>query len=220
MRRTKNWVVVPKDRHNSPRFHALLHAAKGLFTAQGYAATPVSAIVKAAGVAQGTFYLYFDSKQGVLAELRRQVFHDYEGTLQSVLSTDHPADEAMARVIVAMAHAVQRNLELERVFRHAESAEATLLAAREGRSRLADVAAERIAHGHTAGLMQVQSPQWTARFLITLYDHVIYETLEYESDATHEVVAECVRFGLSALRADPDRIERLVAQHHTWRPNE
>jgi AcrR family transcriptional regulator len=212
--------TVPSNRLDSPRFNALLDAARAQFITSGYAATPVSAIVKAAGVAQGTFYLYFESKQAVLAELRRQVFRDYEKTLHSVLRFESPADEAMARVIVAMADAVERNLELERVFRHAESAEATLQAAREGRARLADVAAERIRQGHEAGNVKVDSPKWTARFLITLYDHVIYEALAYDAQETTDVIAECVRFGLRSLGAADERIEDLVAQHQTWRTHE
>ena len=211
---------MSKKRLESPRFNALLDAARSQFVTSGYAATPVSAIVKTAGVAQGTFYLYFESKQAVLAELRRQVFHDYEKTLHSVLQVERPADEAMARVIVAMADAVERNLELERVFRHAESAEATLQAAREGRARLADVAAERIRQGHDAGNMNVGSAKWTARFLITLYDHVIYEALAYDAQETTHVIAECVRFGLRSLGAADERIEDLVNQHQTWRTHE
>ena len=217
---TTSRETVLNDRLNSPRCQALLDAARTQFIDKGYAATPVSSIVKAAGVAQGTFYLYFESKQGVLAELRRQVFRDYEQTLHRVLSVEAPADEAMARVIVAMADAVQRNLALERVFRHAESAEATLHAAREGRTRLAEVAAERIQQGNDAGIVDVESPNWTARFLITLYDHVIYEALAYDANETSEVLAECVRFGLRSLGAARDRIEDLVAQHQGWRTHE
>ena len=204
------------DRTESPRFRALLYAAQELFIERGYTATPVSAIVKAAGVAQGTFYLYFKSKQAVLGALRRHVFRAYEQTLSAVLRQGHAADEAMARVIVAMSSAVARNLELERVFRHAESAEATLKAAREGRARLAEVAAERIAEGNREGVVNVSSPSWTARFLITLYAHILYEALAYEGENAADAVTECVRFGLMALGATHDRIETLISEHHSW----
>src|SRR5262245_44500387 len=40
----------------------LLAAAVEVFAAKGYTATRVSDIVREAGVAQGTFYLYFKSK--------------------------------------------------------------------------------------------------------------------------------------------------------------
>lgn len=47
----------------------LLTAAVEVFAAQGYTATRVSDIVREAGVAQGTFYLYFKSKQAIFEQL-------------------------------------------------------------------------------------------------------------------------------------------------------
>jgi TetR/AcrR family transcriptional regulator, cholesterol catabolism regulator len=42
--------------------------ANGLFLAQGFEATTVDAIVNAAGVSKGTFYLHFDRKEDLLLE--------------------------------------------------------------------------------------------------------------------------------------------------------
>lgn len=50
----------------SARRAELASAAAAVFAERGVANTAVSDIVKAAGVAQGTFYLYFDSKDDVL----------------------------------------------------------------------------------------------------------------------------------------------------------
>jgi AcrR family transcriptional regulator len=47
----------------------LITAATEVFAAKGYTATRVSDIVQQAGVAQGTFYLYFKSKQAILEYL-------------------------------------------------------------------------------------------------------------------------------------------------------
>ena len=55
------------------RRRQLLEVARRRFLEVGYAQTSVSAIVKEAGVAQGTFYLYFPSKEAVLVSLRGEV---------------------------------------------------------------------------------------------------------------------------------------------------
>lgn len=47
----------------------LMRAGMKLFSAKGYHDTKVSDIVKEAGVAQGTFYLYFESKADLFAAL-------------------------------------------------------------------------------------------------------------------------------------------------------
>jgi len=53
---------------------ALLGAAAALFSEKGYAATSVSDIVGRAGLAQGTFYLYFKSKAEIVTALSRQSY--------------------------------------------------------------------------------------------------------------------------------------------------
>ncbi|WP_378951037.1 TetR/AcrR family transcriptional regulator [Pelosinus sp. sgz500959] len=47
----------------------LMDAAEELFISLGYQQTTVSTIVKKIGVAQGTFYYYFPSKEGILEAL-------------------------------------------------------------------------------------------------------------------------------------------------------
>lgn len=54
------------------RREELLQTALDLFAERGYENTPVQAITEAVGVAKGTFYHYFESKEDLLNEL---VFH-------------------------------------------------------------------------------------------------------------------------------------------------
>jgi AcrR family transcriptional regulator len=51
----------------------ILRAARGVFADKGYHEAGVSDIIDAAGVARGTFYLYFDSKYAIFEELLDQV---------------------------------------------------------------------------------------------------------------------------------------------------
>lgn len=53
-----------------------MDAARELFLAQGYEATSMSEIARRAGVAQGTFYLYFPSKKEVLAAILRELIEE------------------------------------------------------------------------------------------------------------------------------------------------
>jgi AcrR family transcriptional regulator len=64
------------------RKNDLKQAAIQVFSERGYHAAKVSDIVSAAGVAQGTFYLYFQSKQGLFGEL----LSDYLNLVTSSLS--------------------------------------------------------------------------------------------------------------------------------------
>jgi len=63
---------MPRVVDREARRAALVSAATAVFAQRGVANTAVSDIVKAAGVAQGTFYLYFDTKDdAVLAVVAR-----------------------------------------------------------------------------------------------------------------------------------------------------
>jgi len=53
------------------RRHSLVEASKHLFSAKGYHATTVDDITRAAGVAKGTFYLYFSEKRAIYYEVIR-----------------------------------------------------------------------------------------------------------------------------------------------------
>lgn len=62
----------------------LLSAAIDLMSKKGYHRTTVADIVNAAGVAQGTFYLYFDSKKSLFKKLMDRFYDLLESALVAV----------------------------------------------------------------------------------------------------------------------------------------
>lgn len=194
------------------RRQQILDVASRRFIADGYARTSVSSIVRDAGIAQGTFYLYFKSKQGVLLELRRAVVGQYEAALLEAAAQQGPVDVRLANVVVRIVGVLQESLPLERVFRAAESAEETQRAALNGRRRLARIAAELIEQGIAQGIFQPCSPLLTAQFIVTLFDEVLYDALAHQQPAAvHEVVAEGMRFALRALGVPPARMDAIAS---------
>ena len=65
----------PRTARGEATRQRLLDAAEALFGARGFHATGVVDITKEAGVGQGTFYLYFHSKEEVFRELVRSLSH-------------------------------------------------------------------------------------------------------------------------------------------------
>lgn len=75
-------------------------AAKKLFREKGYNDTAVSDIVNEAGVAQGTFYLYFGSKDDVLAAVADEVAVDRCAMIGEIVYRDDiGAMEKMKQVL-------------------------------------------------------------------------------------------------------------------------
>jgi AcrR family transcriptional regulator len=102
------------------RRNELKRAAIRVFAERGYHAARVSDIVSSAGVAQGTFYLYFESKQALFGE----ILDDYLGMVTAVVSRWNLAElDSLAQlrrdlrhIGLALAQVMRENAELTRIF--------------------------------------------------------------------------------------------------------
>jgi len=84
--------VAPRTRPAEERLDQLMTAAQELFLAHGVAATSVEHITARAGVAKGTFYLYFASKDEMLLALGERFAHDHLAAINRALGKLRPDD--------------------------------------------------------------------------------------------------------------------------------
>ena len=68
-------VTQPVTRRGQQTRDKLLAAAEDIIGTKGYDRTSIAEITQSAGVAQGTFYIYFPDKKAVLVELVRELSH-------------------------------------------------------------------------------------------------------------------------------------------------
>ncbi|OPY30575.1 MAG: transcriptional regulator BetI [Methanocella sp. PtaU1.Bin125] len=91
----------------------LIEAAEVLFREQGYKQTSVNDIVKKVGVAQGTFYYYFKSKDDILNAVIEHYIDVYRRSLERLLSDESMSAcrkiEIIANTALAM-HKYDQNL--------------------------------------------------------------------------------------------------------------
>ena len=83
-------------------------AAVAEFTRVGMAAADVSVIAKQAGVARGTFYFHFPTKEHVLAELERHEEARLAAQLEKFLARPHDLAGALAETVRLMAQMERR----------------------------------------------------------------------------------------------------------------
>lgn len=72
------------ERMREQRRSEIISVAKRLFASQGYHATSVSDIIDAAGIARGTFYLYFASKHNIFDSVLAQALSDLRARIEPV----------------------------------------------------------------------------------------------------------------------------------------
>jgi AcrR family transcriptional regulator len=79
----------------------ILTTAEAVFAAKGYHGTRISDIIDAAGIARGTFYLYFESKSAIFLELIEQLLVELRGTVVGVdtsIGAPHIQEQLVATV--------------------------------------------------------------------------------------------------------------------------
>jgi AcrR family transcriptional regulator len=82
---------------------AVANAAARVFGERGVSGTAVSDIARAAGIAQGTFYLYFESKDDVLIAVAEQFVASLGKTLESSLpGADASAPDRLTSLVQAL----------------------------------------------------------------------------------------------------------------------
>lgn len=76
-------VKLPEERRKE-----LMMTASSLFMEQGYEETSVNAIIEKAGVAKGTFYYYFKSKEEMLKAILESAMEEYSQNLVALSSRE------------------------------------------------------------------------------------------------------------------------------------
>lgn len=90
---------APRRRRKEARPGEIIDAALALFVERGFAATRLDDVAAAAGIGKGTLYLYFDSKEALLAAaVQRDVAPLFEEFARQALDADTPRAELIARV--------------------------------------------------------------------------------------------------------------------------
>jgi AcrR family transcriptional regulator len=66
--------VSRAERQRKARRAEVMEVARRLFSEKGYHGTSIDDLIEAAGIARGTFYLYFESKRAIFDELLNELF--------------------------------------------------------------------------------------------------------------------------------------------------
>ncbi|WP_353169259.1 TetR/AcrR family transcriptional regulator, partial [Acinetobacter sp.] len=103
-------IIKQRTKPAEVRIDELMNAARTLFLEKGVEATTISDIIVHAGVAKGTFYHYFESKQHIIEALKKQYIEFFIGVLDKAVR-QCAADDWVGQLKVWIATNVQTYLE-------------------------------------------------------------------------------------------------------------
>ncbi|HZU61513.1 MAG TPA: TetR/AcrR family transcriptional regulator [Solirubrobacteraceae bacterium] len=156
------------DQLTAPTRHRLMQAAQELIEEGGYGGALVMAIADRAGVAAGTLYRHFPSKQELFVEVFRSVCEREERAMRKAAEdmADGPAPDRLEVVLGTFAERALRNPRLAWAL-IAEPVDPLVDAERLAyRERYAQVIAETLREGITAGELPDQNVELTAAALV------------------------------------------------------
>ena len=183
-------------KEHEERRHEILDAAQHLFYTQGYADTPVSAILEAVGVAKGTFYHYFKGKEDVLDQLVERSLAQVVPAAQEIADTPgrDPLDKLLG-VFGLVSNWKMENrelmLEMVRVFYRDENILLRTKVYRTSRRYMAPVMGRIIAEGVESGVFNTPHPHHAA--------NIVFRISESMGDDMYELI---LRLGQDPQSAD------------------
>ena len=205
---------MPRGRPNraaqarGKRREELLRAATRVFARKGYRAASISDVIKAAGVARGTFYLYFRSKQDILFavidDLREQqkLFIAQLSEEQGRETYPEPRELARQEFLTWLRFYDERRDALKILLREANLIDAALEPKRaEVRRGIVQYLSKRIRRLQSMGVYQEKlSPEIVSHFLIGMVDEIALSYLQNGRKPDLEWLAnQCVSFELDGL---------------------
>lgn len=90
---------MTKDEQHSSRRVAILKAARDVFDARGYTPATVDEIARKAGIAKGSIYNYFSSKEVLFAEVFTEAFEIEHADVDRLVREQLPAAEKLQRLL-------------------------------------------------------------------------------------------------------------------------
>lgn len=157
----------------------LLNTARKLFYELGYDRTSVQAIADAAGVAKGTFYHYFESKEDLLRQLTDWLAEDFFARLREVVEIEDTALEELRAVMGFITAWKAENRDLVMTYLKALYREENTVLRHSMEdsysAKLIPYFAHTVAQGVEEGVFDVEDPVETSELLVSLARHGLSE---------------------------------------------
>ena len=165
-------------RRNRDRREEILAAARRLFMERGYAQTSVSDIVRAVGIAQGTFYLYFTSKRDLVLALVQQL-HDHlaRDCFGEEIAVEGNWGERLRRAVGAALHVMEAEADILSLLHLGLALEVETIdeLASSVRDRTIAGWTALLEEGVAAGALHVSDPPMMAGLIVAMLEFAAHE---------------------------------------------
>jgi AcrR family transcriptional regulator len=187
---------------------AILEAARACYAGPTAAPVTVDSLMRAAGLAKGTFYVHFEDLAALEAELGDTLIEELDRGLQPArLAANHPLTR-VATAVTVLLRGLARTPEQARLVARAGTAMPDVVTAIQAHLR------EDLGEARTAGLLAVGSIELAARIVTALSQQAALDLAEGRIDDS--ALPDIVRAILRALGCAPREATRhaSAAERH------
>lgn len=179
----------------------LLTAARTIFAEKGFETTTVAEIVARAGVAQGTFYLYFPSKYALVNELNQEMNERIMIAVEETVKSGQSVAEIVSQGVAVVFRELESYRDVLNVIRTRASSDQTLLKWEKQFGVYHQIIADLIRQRQSFGEVDPEvQPEIAAKLIVGLIHHGADDCYLYSSEShTDEYQAEMRRFIFRAL---------------------
>src|SRR6266567_9412367 len=196
-------TAPPETARGTSKRERILRAATDVFAKNGYFNAKVAEIAKAAGVADGTIYLYFDGKEDLLITIFREHTRNYLQSLERDLAHVRRPEE---RIRIAIRHHLEslgrdRNLAIVAQVELRHSLKFMSLLSQQEVADYLNMIRKVVEHGQTDGTFRRNlHPQLVAKSVFGILDEMVTSWIlsEKESSPVEQAdqIAELILTGL------------------------
>lgn len=158
------------------RREEILDAAHTLFTTKGFQPTTMEDILKVVGIAKGTLYYHFPSKEQILKALVLRIVGQVEQRAREIATSSAPAMDRLVAILRAM-RVEDTETELVEQFHAPGNAEFHLLSITAMIEHLTPILADVVTQGVSEGVFTTERPYDAIELLLSasgiLLDHEI-----------------------------------------------
>ncbi|MDQ7038045.1 MAG: TetR/AcrR family transcriptional regulator [Aquificota bacterium] len=176
----------------------LLEAAKKIFSEKGYYNAQISHIIDEAGVARGTFYLYFKSKEDIFRELLNEVVRELRRRIKVVDPSRDPVQQVKENIQRVVELALEER-ELARIVLQRNCDPELFSITDRFFEEVVQLIKGSLDKGIALGLIRPCNTEVVARGVMGALKEIIVGVLDKEDVDPSEIADEIVEFGIKGV---------------------